>query len=83
MESLFHVDIMSPEKIIYSADAQSLIVPAELGYMGILANHAPLVASLTKGKITLKDSSSSRKTFDVHKKGFIEILKNRVTIILN
>jgi F-type H+-transporting ATPase subunit epsilon len=82
VDNTFHVDIVSPEKIIYSQEALSLVVPAELGYMGILANHAPLVARLVKGKITLKDNSKETKFFDVPGSGFIEVLKNKVTLIL-
>ncbi|MCX5714929.1 MAG: hypothetical protein NT033_09080 [Candidatus Omnitrophica bacterium] len=82
MEKVFHVEIVTPAGLAYSKDIVSLIVPAQMGYLGVLANHAPLLCNLRKGKITLIDSS--RKSVDLETKGsgFIEVLKNKVTILL-
>ena len=82
MPNHFHIDILSAQKTLYSAEAVSLVVPAEFGYLGVLANHAPLIAHLVKGKIIIRDDSSSAKTFD-SSGGFIEVLKNKVTVILS
>lgn len=81
MADLFHVDIASPDKLLYSADAVSLVVPAELGYLGILANHAPLIANLKKGRITLRDPSGKENIFYSNGKGIIEVLDNRATLL--
>ncbi len=83
MPAAFHIDIASPDKTIYTGEVVSAIVPAEYGYMGILANHAPLVARLEKGKIILRDSSNNTQTFNAQTKGFVEILKNKVTILVD
>jgi F0F1-type ATP synthase epsilon subunit len=52
----FQVGIYSRDKVIYEGKATSLIVPSELGYLGVLADHAPLVAKLSEGKITIRNS---------------------------
>ena len=83
MASVFHIDILSPEKTLYSGDVVSAVVPAEYGYMGILANHAPLVARLTKGKITVKNAAGQASSFDVKGAGFVEVLKNKVSVIIS
>ncbi len=83
MNNLFHIDIVTPEKLVYSAEIASLIVPAYLGYLGVLANHAPFVARLVGGKIILKDGLGNAKIFNSQSRGFIEVLKNRATIILD
>ena len=83
MSNLFHVDILSCDKVIYDTEALSLVVPAELGYMEILANHAPLIARLREGKITLKASSGEKKVFDAQGPGYMEVLKNNVTVIFD
>ncbi len=83
MDNSFHIDIVTPEKTIYSGSIVSLVVPAELGYMGILANHAPLIAHLVKGKIVLKNTSQETKVFELSASGFMEVLKNKVTLILD
>lgn len=83
MGTYFHIDVITPEKNIYSGDIVSLIVPAELGYMGILANHAPLIAHLIKGRIILRNTSSETKIFNLLGSGFMEVLNNKVTLILD
>jgi len=83
MPKPFNLTIISPDKITYEGRVISAVVPAALGYLGILANHAPLAANLASGKIILQEESGERKIFYNKSKGFLEILKNNVTIILN
>ena len=83
MEKLFQVSIVTPDKVVYEGEISSLIAPGEAGYLGILADHAPLVASLVSGKITMKESSGSVKIIESKEKGFLEVMKNRATILLD
>jgi F-type H+-transporting ATPase subunit epsilon len=83
MSGLFRVHIITPEGIMFNQDALSLIVPSQLGYLGILANHAPLAANLVKGRISVSDDSNRSAAFDIEGSGFIEVLKNKVTLLLD
>jgi F-type H+-transporting ATPase subunit epsilon len=83
MGKYFKVEIVAPAKKIYSGNISSLIVPAALGYLGVLANHAPLIANLVPGKIILKESSGSLTTFYSESKGILEVLQNNVTLLLD
>lgn len=83
MESIFHLDIVSAEKIIYSGKIESLIVPSQSGYAGILANHAPFVAVLKTGVITLRDNLGHSTVFNLSGKGLIEVLKNKATLLID
>jgi len=78
----FHLDILSAERVLFSDDITALVVPAEYGYMGILADHIPLLAHLVSGKITIKDRDGNARTFGCDSNGFLEMLKNRATIVL-
>ena len=79
----FSVSILTQDKKIYEGEAVSLVVPAALGFMGILADHAPYLATLTAGKIILKKTESGEGTIFTSKgRGFLEILKNKVTMLL-
>jgi len=80
---LFSAKILTADKKIFEGDVFSLVVPAALGYLGILANHAPLIASLKPGKITIKDSSGSQKEIISQGKGFIEVEENKAIIFLD
>ena len=82
MAKTFNLSIVAPDKVLAEKKCVSLVVPSELGYMGILANHAPLVANLAKGKIILRDGAGSTEEFSSAGKGFIEVLNNEVVIIL-
>ena len=81
-DNLFYLDIITPEKHPFSGKISSLIVPAEFGFLGVLAHHAPLIACLIKGKITLKDESGKEETFYNDGGGFIKVAGNLVTVIL-
>jgi F-type H+-transporting ATPase subunit epsilon len=82
MAKIFNLEIIAPGKLIYKGEVVSLVVPAELGYLGVLADHAPLIANIVRGKITLRDTSENRMTFDTKTRGFLQVLKNDVTLIL-
>ncbi|MDD4900043.1 MAG: F0F1 ATP synthase subunit epsilon [Candidatus Omnitrophica bacterium] len=83
MDKDFFVSIASPEKTIYEGKAVSLIVPAELGYLGVLANHAPFMANTVSGKIIIRQPSGESLTLQAQSKGFLEVLQNRVTLLLS
>lgn len=83
MEKLFYINILNAEKKIYQGQIRSLVVPAKLGFLGVLANHAPLVAQLVKGRIALTDSMGEKEFFYSQGPGFLEVFNNNVTILLD
>lgn len=74
-----HLDIITPDKKIYSGEVSSVSVPGTGGRFQILNNHAPIISSLLGGKIKVVDSEGT-KEFDV-KGGVVENLKNNVIIL--
>jgi F-type H+-transporting ATPase subunit epsilon len=74
-----HLDIITPDKKIYSGEVTSVSVPGTGGRFQILNNHPPLISSLLGGKIKVEDSEGT-KEFDV-KGGVVENLKNNVIIL--
>lgn len=79
----FKVNIFSPRRIVYEGQVSSLIAPAALGYLGVLVNHAPLVANLVPGNIILKETSDRSKVFRCASKGIMEVLENNVSILVD
>ncbi|MBI5194225.1 MAG: ATP synthase F1 subunit epsilon [Nitrospirae bacterium] len=77
---MFKLIIITPEKIAYEAEVTSIIAPGDLGYLGVLADHAPLITSLKTGKLEITDASGSKTTMTLNG-GFLEVLKNNVTIL--
>ena len=84
MRKSFQVSILSAEAKIYEGPAVSLTVPAGLGEMGIWADHMPYLTTLRPGRVVLKVSEEGPAvTYASSGKGFCEILKSRVTLLLD
>ncbi len=84
MANQFDLTIITPKETVYQGKAESLVLPCENGYLGILANHASLMANVIKGEITLIiDRSQEPLNFQAKTQGFIEIYNNNVTLLLN
>jgi F-type H+-transporting ATPase subunit epsilon len=82
MAKTFQVGIYSASKIIYEGRAISLVVPSESGYLGVLADHAPLVAKLAGGKITIRTGEGTTSVIDSSLGGFLQVLQNQATLLL-
>ena len=72
------VDIMTPDRLVMHTEAESVIVPAADGQLGILPHHAPLLAQLVPGEIHLRRGENV-ELFAVSG-GFVEVENNRVSI---
>ncbi len=79
----FHLTIMNPEKTIYEGEITSLIAPCETGYLGVMAGHLPLAANIVSGKIIVRGDKEESRIFNCRDKGFLEVLGNKVTLLLN
>jgi F-type H+-transporting ATPase subunit epsilon len=77
----FSVDIVTPDRQLASIPAAvSLVVPAEEGYLGVMAGHAPLLARLLPGQVTVKLASGAEEVFAVSG-GFVEAGPEHVTLL--
>ena len=77
---MFRLSIVTPEKIVYEEDVNSIIAPGTVGYLGILSNHAPIITSLKPGKLTVKDNTGKEINFALSG-GFLENSSNNCTIL--
>lgn len=82
MGKSFNLNILNEQGSLYTGKVVSLVVPSQTGYLGVLANHAPLIANLTFGRITTRDDAGNNRVFHVKESGVIEVLRNDVTILL-
>ena len=73
------VEIVTPERIVFGEDVQFIVVPGEEGYLGVLAGHAPLVASLKIG--VMKVIQDQKETKMAITGGFMEVNENKVVIL--
>jgi len=60
--------------------AVSVIAPGEVGYLGMLRNHAPLVTTLVPGTLTWRRPDGAQQTRRIGR-GLLEVRRNRVTLL--
>ncbi len=76
----FKFEIVTPEQVFYNGEISSFVAPGMEGYFGVLANHAPLIARSSGGKLKIRESSNTERFFRVGP-GIVEVLKNRVIFL--
>jgi F-type H+-transporting ATPase subunit epsilon len=75
-----NVEIINPDKLIYSGEASLVQLPGKDGSFEILNNHAPIIAILKMGKVKIIDNNKNTEFFEI-KGGLIEVVKNKVLIL--
>ena len=74
------VEVVSPEKRVWSGEATSVSARTVDGDIGILANHISLLGVLVPGVVSIKSSDGTTTEFTMDG-GFISVSKNRVSIL--
>ena len=74
------VEIITPDKKLFSGEAKSVKLPGVDGSFGVLNNHAPLISSLKKGVVKVIGADSSPVNFEI-KGGVVEVLKNKMVVL--
>jgi len=75
-----NVEILTPDKKLYSGDAEYIDVPGKAGRTGILRNHAPLIAALKAGQVKVRDMEKKEHFFDI-KGGIVEVRNDKVILL--
>jgi F-type H+-transporting ATPase subunit epsilon len=75
----FQVDVVSPEAVVWSGEADFLVARTTEGEIGILTDHEPVMAALATGAVII-ESGNDRTTVGVHG-GFLQVLRNQVTLL--
>jgi F-type H+-transporting ATPase subunit epsilon len=72
-------DLVSPERLLLSEEADMVTVPGTEGYMGVMAGHAPIVSTLRAGMIdVLKDGVDTRYFI---RGGFAEVNAEKIIVL--
>jgi F-type H+-transporting ATPase subunit epsilon len=73
------VSVISPEKILFEGEAESVVAPAFDGEVGILPQHAPMVTLLGKGTLRLGEGGRAGR-FSIAG-GFLQVADNVVRVV--
>jgi F-type H+-transporting ATPase subunit epsilon len=75
----FHFDLVSPEKLAFSGEVDQVDVPGVEGDFGVLAGHAPVVAAIRPGILTVISGGSKQKIIVLG--GIAEISAKGLTLL--
>ena len=76
---MLKLKIVSPERIEFEGEVESVLVPGTMGQFQILLNHAPIISSLDKGRVVYALPGGEKKSLDISG-GFVEVQKNVVSL---
>lgn len=74
------VEIVTPERLLMSRDADMVVLPGEAGQMGVMGGHAPLMTTLVTGEILLYENDEEQEALFVNG-GIAEVRPDVVTIL--
>ena len=74
-----HVEVITPQQIIYSGEVDMISVPGSDGMMGIMRGHAPLISTLDTGELILHEGSE--QSFIAVSGGVVEVRPDKVTVL--
>ena len=73
------VSVISPEKVLFEGQVDSVVAPAFDGEVGILPQHAPMMTLLGKGELRLGQNGTSGR-FNISG-GFLQVLNDSVRVV--
>jgi F-type H+-transporting ATPase subunit epsilon len=79
MADTFKFELVSPERVLVSEDAEQVVVPGWQGDFAVLPGHAPAISTLRPGVLDVRLPGSTRRIFV--KSGFAEVEPDRLTVL--
>lgn len=80
MADAFNFELVSPERLLVSEKVTEVVIPATLGEMTVLVNHAPTMTTVKPGVVTVKLASGQVNKYVVFG-GFADILPTSCTLL--
>jgi len=75
----FHFELVSPERLLFAGEVTQVDVPGEEGEFGVLAGHAPYIATLKPGLLTIYGNGAPQRI--VVRGGFAEVSPSGLTVL--
>lgn len=76
-----HLEILTPEHKVFSGEVYGIQLPGVEGSFEILEKHAPMIASLGKGKMKILKDKQNTETYEITG-GFAEVINNKVSVLI-
>ena len=79
MADKLQFDLVSPEKLVFSAEVDAVQIPGAEGDFGVLPNHSPVMAMIRPGTLTVENDGTSQ-SFELSG-GFADVTPEGVTVL--
>ncbi len=74
------IEIITPDRNIYSGEVRSVRVPGRKGSFQVLKDHAPIISTLDAGSVMITDDQGTEVRFEITG-GVIEVKRNRIILL--
>jgi F-type H+-transporting ATPase subunit epsilon len=76
-----HVDVVSAEESIYSGEAEFVVLPGEVGELGIYPRHVPLITRIKPGAVRIKPAGGGEEQLIFVAGGILEVQPKVITVL--
>ncbi|MBT4365690.1 MAG: F0F1 ATP synthase subunit epsilon [Desulfobacterales bacterium] len=80
MADKIKIEVVTPEKLVVSDDAEIVVAPGALGEFGALSGHTPFLSTLKTGTLRYVDSNGKERYVFISG-GFAEVLPDKVSVL--
>jgi F-type H+-transporting ATPase subunit epsilon len=77
---VYNLKILTPNRKALDEHVASIVAPGEAGYLGVLANHAPLITTLKRGKLTVKYDGGRMEEYTIGG-GILKVANNEAILL--
>ncbi len=81
MANTIHVDVVSAEESIYSGEAEFVVLPGEMGELGIYPRHTPLITRIKPGALRIRPAGGGEEQLIFVAGGLLEVQPGVVTVL--
>ena len=79
----FDLSVVTPDGSVYESDAEMIVVPGQIGEIGVLARHAPLIATLKAGRTRIYPGGGAEVLEFATGPGFFQVLHDRAIALVD
>ena len=81
MANTIHIDVVSAEEQIFSGEAEFVVLPGEMGELGIFPRHTPLITRIKPGTVRIKQPGSDEEQLIFVAGGILEVQPKVITVL--
>ena len=81
MAATIHIDVVSAEQEIYSGEAEFVVLPGEVGELGIYPRHIPLITRIKPGAVRIKTAGGGEEQLIFVAGGILEVQPKVITVL--